>query len=70
MGEKEDRMKCIGDRLTTLRDIRTRTGVARAIGISPSALAFYERGQRIPPDDVKSKLAAYYGVSVQALFFE
>lgn len=70
MEEKQERMKKIGERLTALRDIRTKAGVARAIGISQNSLALYEHGKRIPSDAVKAKLAAYYGVSIQHLFYE
>ena len=59
----------IGERLKTLRGVRTRTGVARELGISYSALCNYENGIRIPPDDVKILIANYYGVSVQELFY-
>lgn len=70
MEEKEERMKRIGERLLKLRDIRTRTGVAKAIGIHPNCLARYEHGECIPSDAVKAKLAEYYGASVQELFFD
>lgn len=54
--------------LRRLRGIRTRTGVAKEVGISYSALAFYECGQRTPSGAVKKKLADYYGVSVDDIF--
>ena len=59
----------IGKRLTELRGIRTRVGVAKAVGVSNSALAYYERGQRVPPDDVKIRLSEFYNVPVQEIFF-
>ena len=57
-----------------LKDARVKTGkslhdVSMALDISKSALAMYEIGKRIPRDNVKVKLAAFYGVSVEALFF-
>ena len=58
-----------GRRLRQLRGIRTRSGVARELGISYSALAFYECGQRTPSGPVKKKLADYYGVPVEVIFF-
>lgn len=58
-----------GKRLRQLRGIRTRTGVARELGISYAALAFYENGQRQPSGRVKKKLADYYGVPVEFIFF-
>lgn len=57
-----------GKRLREIRGIRTRTGVARELGISYSALAFYENGEREPSGRVKKKLADYYGVPVEFLF--
>lgn len=69
MTEKEKRAGMIGKRLTELRGIRTRIGVSRATGISYSALCYYERGQRIPTDEAKEKLASFYGTTVQNLFY-
>ena len=62
--------KEIGRRLRKLRDIRTRAGVAKAIGILPSRLGNYENGIAVPPDDIKVLLANYYGVSVASLFYD
>ena len=67
--EKKKSAVIIGDRLRKIRDIRPRTGVAKAVNVSYSALCNYENGLRIPPDDVKIRLADYYGVSVQELFY-
>ncbi len=58
-----------GQRLLELRGEKTRETVASAVGISVSALAMYESGQRNPRDDVKLALANYYNVSVGSLFF-
>lgn len=57
-------------RLIELRGNRTIKEVADANGISVSALAMYEAAKRIPRDEIKLKLAKYYGVDVAALFFE
>ena len=43
--------------------------VAQAIGVSPSTIAMYERGDRVPKDDVKVRLATYYKRSVASIFF-
>lgn len=59
----------IGKRLRILRGSRTMEEVAIACGITKSAISNYENGQRIPADDVKQKLAMYYGVTVDELFF-
>ena len=60
----------IGEKLIELRGDRTQIEVASAVGISVSALAMYETGRRIPRDEIKLRLAAYYSTAVQALFFE
>lgn len=59
----------IGKKLRVLRGSRTMDEVAIACGITRSAVSNYENGQRIPADDVKQKLARYYGVTVDELFF-
>ena len=59
----------IGKRLTDLRGEKSQSEVAEAVGITQAALSMYERGERIPRDNVKIKLANYYGVSVAVLFF-
>lgn len=58
------------DKLIALRGERSRFQVAEAIGISVSALQMYENGQRVPRDDIKVKLARFYGVSVEYLFYD
>ncbi len=55
--------------LKRLRGNKTRQEVAEACGITARALKSYELGDRIPRDDVKQKLANYYGESVTYLFF-
>ena len=61
--------KKIGERLKKLRGQKSREEVALATGISVSALTMYETGQRIPRDEIKIKLANYFGVSVSNIFF-
>lgn len=60
----------IAQRLRTLRGDKTQKEVADAIGITPSALANYESGLRIPRDSVKKRIAAYYKRSVDFIFFK
>lgn len=60
----------IGKQLVALRGDEPQECVARKIGISVSALSMYEQGKRIPRDEIKIKLANYFNVSVQQLFFE
>ncbi|MBR6823072.1 MAG: helix-turn-helix transcriptional regulator [Clostridia bacterium] len=59
----------IGKRLIELRGNRTQDQVARDNGISLSAIGMYERGERIPRDEIKIRLANYYGRTVQDIFF-
>lgn len=59
----------VGKKLKDLRGDRSRDSVAGAVGISSSALGMYENNLRVPRDDIKKKLADYYGVTVQHLFF-
>lgn len=60
----------MGEKLKKLRGHKRREVVAAEIGVSVSALAMYECDKRTPRDETKRKLAAYYGVSVQDLFFD
>lgn len=63
-------MKKIAKRLVDLRGKRSREEVASAIEVSVSAISMYENGERIPRDDIKIKLARYYGKTVQEIFFD
>lgn len=64
-----EKAKVIGARLKQLRGNKTIAEIAPKLGISNSALAMYEQGRRIPRDETKIAIAAFYGVSVQELFF-
>ena len=59
----------IAKRLIDLRGKRTQEEVSKSIGVSKSALSMYETGQRIPRDEVKVKISAFYGKSIQSIFF-
>ncbi len=59
----------IGNKLRELRGDTPGEEVAKAVGISRSALGMYECGERIPRDEIKESIAQYFGVSVGALFF-
>ncbi|MBO7451795.1 MAG: helix-turn-helix transcriptional regulator [Clostridiales bacterium] len=65
----EDR-KSIGSKLVILRGNRSQKEVADSIGISVSALSMYETNNRVPRDSVNIRLADYYNVTVQELFFD
>lgn len=60
----------IGNRLIELRKDLSREKIANDLGISMSALAMYEQGNRIPRDEIKIKIALYFGKTVQEIFFE
>lgn len=60
----------IAQKLVELRGDKTIKEVADANGISVSALSMYEAAKRIPRDEIKVRLANYYGVDVATLFFE
>lgn len=62
--------KEIGRRLRELRGIKTRTGTAKQMKISYSALSKYECGAKVPNDHTKTVIANFYGVSVQSIFFD
>lgn len=59
----------ISRRLIRARGEKSKTQVAKDLGISVSALSMYESCERVPRDEVKELLAKYYGVSVGFLFF-
>lgn len=61
--------KEIGLRLVELRGNRSQAEVSEKLGISVSALSMYERGERIPRDEIKVKIAKFYKKSVMAIFF-
>lgn len=61
--------KVIGERLVKLRGNKTQEEVASEVGTSISAIGMYERGERVPRDEVKVKIANFYKVSVQQLFY-
>lgn len=61
--------QAIARRLVALRGNRSQEEASKAMGVSKSALSMYETGQRIPRDEIKVKIAAYYGKSIQSIFF-
>lgn len=60
--------KTIGHKLRALRGEMDAKTVADALGISTSALFMYERGERIPRDQIKKRIAQYFGQSVEEIF--
>ena len=62
----------ISDNLRYLRTKKgvTQTEVAKALGIPTTTYNAYETGQNVPRDEMKRKIAEYYGRSVQFIFFK
>lgn len=58
----------MNEKLIELRGNRSQEEVAKALGISVSALSMYEQGNRIPRDEIKIRMAEYYNISLDALF--
>lgn len=55
--------------LRKLRDDRSQSEISEAIGITKSSWAMYERGERVPRDEVKIKIAKFFGMTVQEIFY-
>lgn len=62
-------VEAMAKRLVEERGSRTQKFVAKELGISQGALAMYESGDRVPRDEVKEKIAAFYQKTVGGLFF-
>ncbi len=61
--------KKIAEKLRALRGTKSREEVAFNCGITAAAITNYETALRIPSDDVKIKLARFFGKSVQEIFY-
>ena len=59
----------IGERLKSLRGSRSQKEVADACGVTDMAISLYESGERTPRDEIKIKLAKFFGVTVESIFF-
>lgn len=66
---KDHNSNSIGKKLIELRGNKTRVEVANDLRISQSALAMYEAGERVPRDNIKIRIANYYNVGIEALFY-
>lgn len=62
-------MANIGEKLINLRGEKSREEVAKAVGVSVSAIGMYENGERVPRDFIKIRLAKYFHTTVEELFF-
>lgn len=62
----------IKDNLKFLRERKklTQTAVSKALGVNASTYNAWETGQNIPRDEMKVKIAEFYGLSVGYIFFK
>ena len=51
--------------LRKLRGDRTQEEIAAILGITKSSWAMYERDERVPRDEVKIRIANFFGKTVQ-----
>lgn len=58
-----------GEKLRLLRGSKSQDEIAKEIGITKSSWAMYERNERVPRDEVKIRIANFFGKSVQEIFF-
>ena len=61
----------IGMKLRALRQARKKTQQQAAddLKITKSALAMYERDERVPRDEIKVRISRYYNEPVESLFY-
>ena len=69
MTDREQHRKAVGERLRKARGMQKRKVVCEALGVSESTLLMWEAGKRVPRDEKKLEIAAYYHVPVAELFF-
>lgn len=65
----EEYKAVIGSKLRELRGERSQEEVATALNVTVNAISQYETGKRIPNDPMKVKIARFFGMSVEDLFF-
>lgn len=58
----------VGAKIRAMRGAESQQALADKLKISKSALAMYERGERIPRDEVKIRIAQHFGVSIESIF--
>lgn len=63
-------IKDIGLKIKTARLSRnmTQRQLAEKVGVSASTITMYERGQRVPNDDIKEALADVFNISISELY--
>jgi len=56
-------------KLKALRGTRSQREVARELGITRQMLSAIETGERTPSLELANKIAAFYGVPIEDIFF-
>lgn len=59
----------IGKKLKELRGDKTQIQICKDLGITTTSYSMYETDQRVPRDEIKKKIADYYKISVDKIFF-
>lgn len=69
--QKTERAVAVGHRLRKAREAIgvSKRFAARKVGVSYSSMCQYEYGLRSPGDEVKIRIADFYEVPVQQLFY-
>ncbi len=57
------------DRLRDLRGKRSQAVIAKELGITRQMLGAIETGERTPSLELANKIAVFYGVSIEEVFF-
>jgi putative transcriptional regulator len=60
----------IRHKLRKLRGTRSQTEVARELGITRQMLSAIESGERNPSLELANKIAVFYGVPIEDIFFD
>lgn len=60
----------LNQRLRECRGEKSRSQIAKALGITPQMLGALERGSKRPSLALAKKVADYYGVSIEDIFFD
>lgn len=63
------RRERVGKKLRKLRGDTPVPEVAKAWGVDVSTVYYYEAGRMTPKDDVKIRIAKYFGKSIEEIFF-
>ncbi|EOS8810579.1 helix-turn-helix transcriptional regulator [Listeria monocytogenes] len=62
-------MNNLREKLVKLRGKRSRQDVSKDLGVTPQMLGAIERGDRNPSLNLANKIANYYNVPIEDIFF-